>query len=1193
MAATNLVGSMKGIELFEDDLDLVRKMLAFCYGHDYEDSELLTKGQWILAAHTNALMYSLGDKYDVSGLRQVSSAGLERNLQCATARIVRDYPSPLSWIDGFQDLADAVYSGTPDSDDSLREPLIEFVYKQWANIGKLLPITESFAAIPQFVIDVIERHRKILNIARIECSEETRCRHTHCSTLEELKQETRNGPRERMEHSSHAHPPPDPQPKDTREASSVDAPSINASLSPRDSTNARRLYLRNVGFSVSAQPIRRMSPFFSAVPIRPQVLSPTVNNENSPSVRERQDVFRGSISGGAGNILQEIRNPPRRPIEMRRVHLGDMSDTNAPRTTRSSLRETSWYSATSNDCSPCSMSPSPGMRGLREISRNEQTTPSRSISGSARRAHLGSRIRIGSESYNASQYIDYLERQLVLAQAKHEASVSTEAKKARSTKIKSLSIENKNLRAEVEEVQRKYDVRVQSEAEKRLEFHTRVQAEVEKRLESEAEMKDRLDSLESEADLKDARNRELEWELECTKAKARDSEGLQDINQDLERRIEMLTHLLVQTPTKTSTTSASSSPSKRAPRPRSILLPKLPPSPGGARLSLTTVSETAPWQLEEYSLSSRASTSINLSSSTVVSPQGLGLSTFDTLRSPNSTAQRPCLSPQQLRRSSTMNSAPSPSRPVSFLSTSSYDTALGGSVDEGQDDTQCINRKRQMRRFTSGSKSLKPLVLPSTNGVQLHLNSAPAASIPEDKTSQFLPKTPKHRSEHFLPRWKTSPPGAMILQSPYQAPTAEQAHDQALEALEGKTKSSSACTDPSPSSMDSATETKRNTASNFRPWGHKKSRKSERRSLHTELEEAAIRLVTEYNSASTDDHSNPHPSNNHTTPEPTRIAIGLEPPSSLDSASDIIQGKQHPTQASETEPKLQGTPTASETERAPRHSATTKSRPSQEAFDQSIRLPHLLVLTSQFPWLLARRALTNAWSAGKNSLPGRVSRWFLRLVCRSCKRDSIARDAENNIPSEFFHPQSRHVRVHSRKMEASDKYSRPLPSSRYAGGNLVTTQQRSVDYGATWYSRPHPGNTGKELPPFLPMHRRQETQYFPCVECVEPSSRRDLRLWFQFSIAILLVIGVAIKNGPGVLVNQTPPDVPHQGSSTSVFREEAGDAMDDRSQGSGNNRTRDFSGRTSKTDNSFADSGYGSIMFAEALGPEDFQRHDQ
>ena len=40
----------------------------------------------------------------------------------------------------------------------------------------------------------------------------------------------------------------------------------------------------------------------------------------------------------------------------------------------------------------------------------------------------------------------------------------------------------------------------------------------------------------------------------------------------------------------------------------------------------------------------------------------------------------------------------------------------------------------------------------------------------------------------------------------------------------------------------------------------------------------------------------------------------------------------------------------------------------------------------------------------------------------------------------------------------------------------------------------------------------------PCPDCIEPSSRRTIRIWFQFCLTMVLAIGMAVKHGPDALI---------------------------------------------------------------------------
>lgn len=41
-----------------------------------------------------------------------------------------------------------------------------------------------------------------------------------------------------------------------------------------------------------------------------------------------------------------------------------------------------------------------------------------------------------------------------------------------------------------------------------------------------------------------------------------------------------------------------------------------------------------------------------------------------------------------------------------------------------------------------------------------------------------------------------------------------------------------------------------------------------------------------------------------------------------------------------------------------------------------------------------------------------------------------------------------------------------------------------------------------------------------CADCVEPASKRGFKLWFKFSLALVLAIGIAILEGPGTLLEE-------------------------------------------------------------------------
>lgn len=93
---------------------------------------------------------------------------------------------------------------------------------------------------------------------------------------------------------------------------------------------------------------------------------------------------------------------------------------------------------------------------------------------------------------------------------------------------------------------------------------------------------------------------------------------------------------------------------------------------------------------------------------------------------------------------------------------------------------------------------------------------------------------------------------------------------------------------------------------------------------------------------------------------------------------------------------------------------------------------------------------------------------------------------------------------------------------------LRTAEHYLHDRGSTrtvWNRNKSP--KPRDVPVAIPPKFDTEPRTFPCDDCTEPSSRRTFRLWFQFSLAIVLAVGVAIKHGPGsLLVNDDVPPLP-------------------------------------------------------------------
>ena len=141
----------------------------------------------------------------------------------------------------------------------------------------------------------------------------------------------------------------------------------------------------------------------------------------------------------------------------------------------------------------------------------------------------------------------------------------------------------------------------------------------------------------------------------------------------------------------------------------------------------------------------------------------------------------------------------------------------------------------------------------------------------------------------------------------------------------------------------------------------------------------------------------------------------------------------------------------------------------------------------------------------------------------------------------------------------------------------ASSTKTPANYGATWLDSSIT-QAAKKLPhPLSSPRAQQDRGSGQCISCVEPSTRRTLRLWLQFSLMIVLAVGMAFKHGPEALLEPLSDETASDGgekkhdetSDHEVIVEEP--KVD--TQGS---HERDSSARPSKTETMQRDSGYGS-----------------
>ena len=1008
-----------------------------------------------------------------------------------------------------------------------------------------------------------------------------------------------------MEHSTHAHPLPHGQSTTPREACpsyascTIASPPANTTLaSPPShdglSQQARRLQLRNVGFRASTVPTRRISPLFGASQIGVEAFTRTARNETSPMSAEKRSTYGENLPPSPVNILQELQKSARKRRTSSRPGICSIFQDSMSQAAVDDNNNSSWYNEASNNCSPSAASPDSTMLKLREVSGNQGTPPLSSPLTKHVNVRNVSHLKSRSLSSEATQHIEYLERELALANARNDSDTSPATKKLRFAKMRALAVENTNLRQELTEWHKKYDTRVEDEVQKRVEF--------------EADMKERLDNLESESEMKDARIGELEWELECTKIKIRDAEGLEEINDDLEKRIDVLTNILVRSPTRMDVRSAATSPDKqepvrRTPRPRSMLS-KVPSSPGGVRLSLATVSETAFWPLQSLTTASGRAQVVDDEEHACASPEHVSPTNCEeNLPSPDTMDQstRHGTFEAPSRASTSMRSLPSlSSRPTSLMSNSSFGGAPWGIsvLPECEDEVNTAQKKRRMRRFASGSKSLKPLVLPTATNIMSLPISAPVYPSIESTAERDFSDISLDPTTSSLSRLVSNSPTSIPGQ-PLRRPSILRAQNQALNALEGKPRGR----DVPQSGCDGSTSSEAGAeiAIGIDEPASKSSLglRSRPRSLQKELEEAEITQLATSNFTQNYDESFQEgliPVTRDPTPESGQILIGLEAPSSKASSHYAYILPRPKAQNVDITPK----PISNYVPSASIATIPTKASPSmtltaQHAHGMFNRLTNLICQTKQDPLILAKRVLSNAWSLNSNRLFGGIGWWLLGVLYQRLKRkqvkcaDVVVVDSNNSQSNQ----ERRRLLQRAGDEEEANEVAFDWHHFSAEASRRRTAEHHYRNYGGTWLSPPHVHEDAPThaLPPFVPTRAEHETPHlFPCNDCVEPSSRRSLRLWFHFSLTIVLALGMALKHGPAALFAELPAeDTPETEHMNGFDGQQQHFEEQNASSGPKGHRVRDTSGRTSKTESSIADSGYGSIVFAQTLGPADFE----
>lgn len=875
----------------------------------------------------------------------------------------------------------------------------------------------------------------------------------------------------------------------------------------------------------------------------------STNDENSARTADRRTLYGEESPPSPINILREISNTTyrKRKKAARPAITTLFQDADASRDSEEPHTR-SRYQENNNEFSP-SPHTGPPLRNmkLREGSLNERTAPVASTRSKQGNEKGAPRPKPRISSSQVAQQIKDLEDHNHSLTTRLDELTSPKETKARAAKLRELQAQVKEQARTIEEWERNFQERVKD---------ARYENQVEQRLQT------RIRALEEECELKGVKIEQLEWELDAVRAEVREVESLKSTNQDLDRRLVGLTELLAQSPTRPDFASitlgpGSGDPTKRTPRPRSLLLPRMHSSPTSAARHSAGFADAIAWHGRNIGSISSLSISEN--------PE-------DEQRSPFDNKQPPSILSEPSSRPVSMLSVPEnadssqaatflPSRPASMISNSSFGASWCLPAPIGSSErSQSVGRSRKMRRFPSGQSSLKPLILPVAAAVGSSLPvSAPATSNLTTPSGDML------RSSRFSLDPTTAFLSSIVDEtSPFTTPTQlsrrrslSLARRQTLDALEGRSRYA----------VDEEDEKDREAQGDVAGKAEASIRyasvtpspcvmRTQRRSLQMELEqaEAAEKAFLE---------RGPSATSTLTVPDPSTKPPASSFPSQPDSAATPLQ-PQRPTDDGLHLRRVASN--SSDTPRPPKTTLPVPSSPPNPHPPPSALLPSTLPFFTRLtgllsalnpdPLLLAKRILNNACHTTSHSSAGGVCWWLLGLLLgfrrkqkgadvRVVEEEAIKRvlreggarggdgDGEEGFDWRMYSAEA------SKKRRARELW-RDLRCRVVAAGlegdlgedgegmrGRRLDERGGTGEGEAAKGDVKPPHAEQEIVAQGELDRDEEAQMeienpFRCNQCIEPPSRRSLRLWLRFSVAMGVAFCVALKHGPGKLLVELP-----------------------------------------------------------------------
>ncbi|KAL2218903.1 hypothetical protein M432DRAFT_393687 [Thermoascus aurantiacus ATCC 26904] len=854
------------------------------------------------------------------------------------------------------------------------------------------------------------------------------------------------------------------------------------------SLQTRRLQLRNAGFRAPQLPGRRISDHFAAWRSPSGGCETHTDDQNSPGSSLIQDYNSGLSSRRRVSVLQEICNSAerRRRYSSRpsvaalfedvardsnedNSNTGDLLSPHPPKERGTWASPIPFDQSDDSDTEHAMKSRDQSTRGGSPLLRDS------SVSRRKRRDY-----RRQTAGYGTTRYIEHLEAQLAASQDQLD-SVNSSAARPHIRRLRSLNAEIRMLKQEIAEWESKFEARVREE----LGSWT----------ETESKLKSRIRVLEGQLEADNRRIKELEHEKEVQAQKLRNTEALSSTNRILERRIDVLTELLAQSPTRLEPPRNSAHRSDtvspggpRRSRPRSMM-PFIPSPRSGGLFQLPVIPDA------------KAVDHLNDGSDPHAGGAGSRRgsqqeSVFDDQAKPDFASE--CTSTSSVSRDSTFL----PSAPRSHRSSiSQHSSASSASLPfplSPDSISKFQSRHRKMRRFPSGSCTLKPLILPVAAGD--HHSPSPHQHDP----------SPPHESH---PSFNPAP--GFLDDHTYDSPSEAHgcspswAQQESLNALEGRTTSYCETFEEAISRHGSAMS-----SSDVSP--------SLGQRLDVDLDNALrSRLYEETIPEESDDSyseisppapifeaSQDHSANEHRDHMPKILLSSADDYSETPTRRPWSKRWKYQSNKDKAPKAKETVPTTATTRHSPVAGVATG-----QAVGILSRYAFYFKELQRRPTELARRVIANAWHSNWKRL-GKLSWWVLGLFLGPQSRDGgFKKPTPSGADSYDWHRYSGAIH---------------LKHSTLLGHPPVTAHGRRPDAGGRLDDEDSCGD------PRTQHTIQHETPESSLKEPTTATSSfgRSLCLWAKFSFAIVLAIGLAVKNGPGTLLE----DCPHGHSCSQCHR---------------------------------------------------------